>query len=119
MIVTRTDPGVPKHAGLTYFIVDMKSPGIEIRQIKQINGGRAFNEVFFTDVKLPDANRLSAVGNGWAVAITTLMHERASIGGGGSPAEDRSACARRAARLAGDRDGLRQQIADFTSAPRA
>jgi alkylation response protein AidB-like acyl-CoA dehydrogenase len=86
MIVTRSDPSVPKHAGLTYFIVDMKSPGIEIRQIKQINGGRGFNEVFFTDVKVPDSNRLSAVGNGWAVAITTLMHERASIGGGGGGA---------------------------------
>jgi alkylation response protein AidB-like acyl-CoA dehydrogenase len=86
MIVTRSDASVPKHSGLTYFIVDMKSPGIEIRQIKQINGGRGFNEVFFTDVKVPDSNRLSAVGNGWAVAITTLMHERASIGGGGGGA---------------------------------
>ncbi len=83
MIVTRTDPSVPKHAGLTYFIVDMKAPGVEIRPIKQINGGSGFNEVFFSDVRIPDSYRLDAVGNGWAVALTTLMNERASIGGGG------------------------------------
>ena len=83
MIVTRTDPSVPKHAGLTYFIVDMKAPGVEIRPIKQINGGSGFNEVFFSDARIPDSYRLDAVGNGWAVALTTLMNERASIGGGG------------------------------------
>jgi alkylation response protein AidB-like acyl-CoA dehydrogenase len=82
MVVTRSDPSVPKHAGLTYFIVDMKAPGVEIRPIKQINGASHFNEVFFSDVRVPDSNRVGAVGNGWAVAITTLMHERASIGGG-------------------------------------
>jgi alkylation response protein AidB-like acyl-CoA dehydrogenase len=83
MIVTRTDASVAKHAGLTYFIVDMQAPGIEIRPIKQINGGSGFNEVFFSDVRVPDSQRLDAVGNGWAVALTTLMNERASIGGGG------------------------------------
>jgi acyl-CoA dehydrogenase len=83
IIVVRSDPNVPKHSGLTYFVVDMHSPGIEIRPITQINGGRGFNEVFFTDVRIPDNQRLSEVGNGWAVAITTLMNERASIGGGG------------------------------------
>ena len=62
MIVTRTDPTVAKHAGLTYFIVDMEAPGIEIRPIKQINGGSGFNEVFFTDVRVPDANRVGARG---------------------------------------------------------
>ncbi len=82
ILVVRTDPNAAKHAGLSYFVVDMHSPGIEIRPITQINGGQGFNEVFFTDVKIPDANRLSEVGNGWAVAITTLMNERASIGGG-------------------------------------
>jgi alkylation response protein AidB-like acyl-CoA dehydrogenase len=84
ILVVRTDATVAKHAGLSYFVVDMHSPGIEIRPITQINHGQGFNEVFFSDVRIPDANRLSEVGNGWAVAITTLMNERASIGGGGT-----------------------------------
>ncbi len=84
ILVVRSDADVAKHAGLSYFVVDMHSPGIEVRPITQINKGQGFNEVFFTDVRIPDANRLSEVGNGWAVAITTLMNERASIGGGGT-----------------------------------
>jgi len=84
ILVVRTDGSVAKHAGLSYFVVDMHSPGIEVRPITQINHGQGFNEVFFTDVRIPDANRLSEIGNGWAVAITTLMNERASIGGGGT-----------------------------------
>jgi alkylation response protein AidB-like acyl-CoA dehydrogenase len=84
ILVVRHDPNAQKHAGLTYFVVDMHSPGVEVRPITQINGGQGFNEVFFSDVRIPDANRLSEVGNGWAVAITTLMNERASIGGGGT-----------------------------------
>jgi alkylation response protein AidB-like acyl-CoA dehydrogenase len=83
MIVTRTDPTAKKHAGITYFIVDMKSPGIEIRPIVQINGAKDFNEVFFNDVRIPDGNRVGAVNDGWRGAITTLMNERASIGSGG------------------------------------
>jgi alkylation response protein AidB-like acyl-CoA dehydrogenase len=86
ILVVRSDPNAAKHAGLTYFVVDMHSPGIEIKPIVQINGGTGFNEVFFDDVRIPDANRLSEVGNGWAVAITTLMNERASIGSGGGRA---------------------------------
>ncbi len=82
MIVTRTDPTATKHKGITYFIVDMKSPGIEIRPIKQINGVSGFNEVFFTDVRVPDRNRVGAVNDGWRGALTTLMNERAAIGGG-------------------------------------
>ncbi|HEU4428348.1 MAG TPA: acyl-CoA dehydrogenase family protein [Myxococcota bacterium] len=82
MIVTRHDPNLPKHDGLTYFIVDMHAPGVEIRQIKQINGGAGFNEVFFTNVRVPDSQRLGGVGEGWKVAITTLMNERVSIGAG-------------------------------------
>ena len=82
MIVTRTDPNVPKHAGITYFIVDMRSPGIEIRPIRQMNGASAFNEVFFDDVRVPDANRLGEVNDGWRGAITTLMNERAALGAG-------------------------------------
>jgi len=82
MVLTRTDPNAVKHAGITYFIVDMHAPGIEIRPIKQINGGTGFNEVFFSDVRIPDENRIGAVNDGWRGAITTLMNERASIGGG-------------------------------------
>jgi len=82
MVLTRTDPTSAKHAGITYFIVDMHSPGIEIRPIRQINGGTGFNEVFFSDVRIPDENRVGAVNDGWRGAITTLMNERASIGGG-------------------------------------
>ena len=83
IIVLRTDPNVPKHKGLSYFFLDMKSPGIDIRPIKQISGGANFNEVYFTDVRVPDDQRLGGVGQGWQVALTTLMNERMSIGGGG------------------------------------
>lgn len=82
MIVTRHDPNVPKHDGLTYFIVDMHAKGVEVRPIKQINGGSGFNEVFFTNVRVPDSQRLGGVGEGWKVSITTLMNERVSIGAG-------------------------------------
>jgi len=84
MIVVRTDPNVPKHDGLTYFIVDMKAKGVEVRPIKQINGGSGFNEVFFTDVRVPEPQRLGGIGEGWKVSITTLMNERVSIGAGTS-----------------------------------
>ena len=82
IIVTRSDPNVPKHKGLTFFFLDMKSPGIEVRPIKQISGDANFNEVFFTDVRVPDSQRLGAVGEGWKVALTTLMNERLAIGQG-------------------------------------
>jgi acyl-CoA dehydrogenase len=83
ILVVRTDPTVAKHKGLTYFYVDMKSPGIEIKPIRQISGEANFNEVYFTDVRIPDSQRLGEVGQGWQVALTTLMNERASIGAGG------------------------------------
>ncbi len=83
ILVVRTDPDVPKHKGLSYFYVNMKSPGIEIKPIKQISGDANFNEVYFTDVRVPDAQRLGEVGQGWQVSLTTLMNERASIGPGG------------------------------------
>jgi alkylation response protein AidB-like acyl-CoA dehydrogenase len=79
----RTDPDAPKHKGLTGFVVDMKAPGIEVRPLRQMTGGASFNEVFFTDVRVPDDHRLGDVNQGWTVALTTLMNERASIGGGG------------------------------------
>ncbi len=83
ILVVRTDPTVAKHAGLTYFYVDMKSPGIETKPIRQISGDARFNEVYFTDVRIPDSQRMGNVGQGWQVALTTLMNERASIGSGG------------------------------------
>jgi acyl-CoA dehydrogenase len=82
ILITRTDPNVPKHKGLTMFFLDMKSPGIDIRPIKQANGQSGFNEVYFTDVRIPDSQRLGAVGQGWSVSLTTLMNERLSIGSG-------------------------------------
>jgi acyl-CoA dehydrogenase len=82
IILTRTDPNVPKHKGLTMFYIDMKDPGVDIRPIKQASGGSGFNEIFFTDVKVKDSQRLGAVGQGWTVALTTLMHERLAVGGG-------------------------------------
>ena len=82
MILTRTDPNVAKHDGLTMFFLDMKSPGVEVRPIKQINGQSHFNEVYFTDVRVPDHQRLGEVGKGWRVSLTTLMNERLSIGAG-------------------------------------
>ncbi len=82
-IIARTDADQPKHKGLTGFIVDMKAPGVEVRPLRQMTGGASFNEVFFTDVRVPDDHRLGDVNTGWSVALTTLMNERAAIGAGG------------------------------------
>jgi acyl-CoA dehydrogenase len=82
-IICRSDPSLPKHRGLTGFIVDMHAPGVEVRPLRQMTGGASFNEVFFTDVRVPDTHRLGEVNGGWTVALTTLMNERAAIGGGG------------------------------------
>jgi alkylation response protein AidB-like acyl-CoA dehydrogenase len=87
ILVTRTNPDVPKHRGMTYFLCDMKSPGVEVRPLRQITGEAEFNEVFLTDVRIPDSMRLGEVGDGWSVAQTTLMNERVSIGGGSMPRE--------------------------------
>jgi alkylation response protein AidB-like acyl-CoA dehydrogenase len=80
ILVTRSDFDLPKHKGLTYFFLDMESPGVEIRPIKQVSGESQFNEVFFTNVRIPDAQRLGEVGAGWTVSLTTLMNERQAIG---------------------------------------
>ena len=82
IVITRTDPEVPKHRGLTMFFLDMKSKGVVIKPIKQANGESGFNEVYFDDVRIPDSQRLGEVGGGWQVSLTTLMNERLAIGGG-------------------------------------
>jgi alkylation response protein AidB-like acyl-CoA dehydrogenase len=84
MLVARTNPDLPKHDGLSYFLVDMESPGVEVRPLYQITAEAEFNEVFFNDVRIPHSNMLGKEGQGWRVAITTLMNERVAIGGGGS-----------------------------------
>ncbi|CAN5570835.1 acyl-CoA dehydrogenase family protein [soil metagenome] len=85
MLVARTDTEQPKHRGLTYFVVDMHAPGVEVRPLRQITGDAEFNEVYFTDTRIPDAERLGDVGDGWRVSLTTLMNERVSIGGSIAP----------------------------------
>lgn len=118
MVVTRHDANAAKHAGLTYFIIDMRSPGIEVRPIKQINGASGFNEVFFSNVRVPDSNRLGGVGDGWRVALTTLMNERVAIGAGGGGGRFRdliqiAKSAKRFGRPAIEDGSVRQQLADF------
>src|SRR6266508_854874 len=88
MLMARTDPDLPKHRGLTYFVVDMQAPGVEVRPLIQITGDAEFNEVFFDEVRIPDSMRLGPVGDGWRVGITTLMNERVSLSGAGSVGGD-------------------------------
>ncbi|MEQ6900486.1 acyl-CoA dehydrogenase family protein [Nocardioides sp. YIM 152588] len=87
ILVARTDPDAPKHRGLTYFLCDMTDPGVEVRPLRQITGEAEFNEVFLTDVRIPDSQRLGAVGEGWKVANATLNNERVAIGGAAMPRE--------------------------------
>lgn len=81
ILIARTDPTLPKHKGLTFFVVDMKTPGIEVRPIRQISGASDFNETFLTDVRIPASCRIGAEGEGWACAMTVLMGERLNQGG--------------------------------------
>ena len=87
ILVARTDPDVPKHQGLSYFVCDMTDPGVDVRPLRQLTGEAEFNEVFLTDVRIPDTDRIGQVGEGWKVAQGTLMNERVAIGGAGMPRE--------------------------------
>ncbi len=87
LLVARTDPDVPKHAGLTYFACNMTGPGVEVRPLRQLTGEAEFNEVYLTDAVIPDSDRIGGVGEGWRVAQGTLMNERVAIGGGALPRE--------------------------------
>ncbi|MEV0742173.1 acyl-CoA dehydrogenase family protein [Streptomyces sp. NPDC050549] len=88
ILIARTHPDLPKHQGLTYFLCDMTDPGVDVRPLRQITGEAEFNEVFLTDVRIPDSRRLGAEGQGWQIANATLNNERVAIGGGLSPRED-------------------------------
>jgi alkylation response protein AidB-like acyl-CoA dehydrogenase len=114
MLVVRNDPDVVKHDGLTCFILDLASAGVDIRPIKQANGESDFNEVFFTDVRIPDENRIGAVGDGWRVTMTTLMNERVSLSGGFGMAQlfERLCAQARELGLLED-SGVRRQLADY------
>ncbi len=85
MLVVRSDPDVPKHQGMSYFVIDMESEGVEVRPLRQITGEAEFNEVYFTDARVSHSNLIGDVGDGWRVALTTLMNERVSIGGNVPP----------------------------------
>ena len=117
MVLARTDPEAEKHKGITYFVVDMHAPGVEVRPLRQMTGDAEFNEVYFTDVRIPDSERLGDAGDGWRGAIVTLMNERVSIGGavvprGGGPDRHRrgpvEAAGPRARAIAATRDRLMQ-----------
>jgi alkylation response protein AidB-like acyl-CoA dehydrogenase len=82
MLLARTEPDAPKHKGITYFLLDMHSPGVTVKPLKQITGDAEFNEVFFDNVRVPDSQVLGGVNNGWTVGITTLMYERLALGFG-------------------------------------
>jgi alkylation response protein AidB-like acyl-CoA dehydrogenase len=121
LLLARSDPSLPKHRGLTYFIVDMKTPGIEVRPLKQISGRADFNEVFLTHVRIPDNQRLGEVNDGWNVAITTMMNERLTLLGDPSVGRDVLApLIRMASRTPGssggrltEETGFREKIASY------
>lgn len=113
-LLARTDPDVPKHQGITAFMVPLDADGIEVRPLRQMSGGSSFNEVFLTEVRIPDAYRIGEVGAGWKVALTTLGFERTSSGGNtetGAGLDDAIAIARSTGAI--DDPALRQRLADL------
>ena len=121
-IICRSDPDVPKHKGMSAFVVDMRAPGVEVRPLRQMTGGAGFNEVFLNEVRVPDSHRLGEVDGGWAVALTTLANERASLGSGmglgrGPGPFERLICLIRHFDRAGD-PVLRQQLARLYTSQR-
>jgi alkylation response protein AidB-like acyl-CoA dehydrogenase len=116
ILICRTDPDVPKHKGLTMFWVDMHDKAIDVRPIHQMSGASGFNEVYFTDLRVKDSQRIGAVGDGWRVSLVTLMNERNSIGGGSGYHRQVMELASSVATLAGSgiKDaGLREKVADW------
>ncbi len=121
ILLVRTDPDAVKHKGMTMFWIDMKAAGVECKPIHQMSGARGFNEVFFTDLRIPDTNRMGELNKGWDVSIFTLMNERASVGGGGGSAGGPAMSALHLAQKITDEDGtpfsqdraLREKIADW------
>ncbi|HEY5107718.1 MAG TPA: acyl-CoA dehydrogenase family protein [Caulobacteraceae bacterium] len=117
LLLARTDPDVPKHKGLTMFWIDMKAPGVEVRPIHQMSGASNFNEVYFTDLRISDAQRIGEVGAGWGTSLVTLMNERLAIGGGGGASHRQVLkLAREISTLTGlaaKDNGLREKIADW------
>ncbi len=117
LLLARTDPDVPKHKGLTMFWIDMKAPGVEVRPIHQMSGASNFNEVYFSDLRIKDSQRVGGVGEGWRTALVTLMNERLAIGGGGGASHRQvlklASEIKTLTGLATKDNGLREKIADW------